>query len=197
MLGRIHAEQSDPAGAAESLQHALARPDQWHGAERPDRVAKLLARFLLRTGRPDQARDAIHHLDGWADDPEACWLLSRCDLQKGLATVAAIVTQARVVSRSPPSGARAGPVRRRDAVPEMPQDQLSGPAPQPACAHLRAQGTGPVARAAGSAHRRSGQSRGHPRLFPSAATTSRSRPASPTRHFRRSSTMPSAPGTAA
>jgi tetratricopeptide (TPR) repeat protein len=94
MLGRVHAEQSDPAGAAEALQRALARPDEWHGAERPDRVGKQLARFLLRTGRPDPARDAIHQIAGWADDPEACWLLSRCDLQTGLATSAAILTQA-------------------------------------------------------------------------------------------------------
>ena len=94
MLGRALAEQSDPTGAAEALQRALARPDQWHGADRPDRVGKQLARFLLRTGQPDHARDALHQVAGWADDPEACWLLSRCDLQKGLATRAAISTQA-------------------------------------------------------------------------------------------------------
>jgi hypothetical protein len=62
MLGRIRAEQSDPAGAAACLQRALAHPDQWYGADRPDRVRKQLSRLLLQTGRPVLARDALRPL---------------------------------------------------------------------------------------------------------------------------------------
>ena len=94
MLGRVRAEQRDPAGAAEALRIALTRPDEWQGAEPTDRVVKHLARFLLQTGRPDQARDALRPLDS-SDDPEACWLLTRCDLQQGIAPSAAIAAQAR------------------------------------------------------------------------------------------------------
>jgi tetratricopeptide (TPR) repeat protein len=54
MLGRIRAEQSDPAAAAEALRRALGRPDEWHDADRPERIRKQLARLLLRTGRPDR-----------------------------------------------------------------------------------------------------------------------------------------------
>jgi tetratricopeptide (TPR) repeat protein len=94
MLGRIRAEQHDPAGAAEALRRALTRPDEWHGADQPDRVGKQLARFLLQAGRPDQARDALRHLAA-ADDPESNWLLGRCDLQEGIATSAALSAPAR------------------------------------------------------------------------------------------------------
>ncbi|MHB1558043.1 MAG: tetratricopeptide repeat protein [Isosphaeraceae bacterium] len=84
MLGRIRAEQLDPAGAAEALVAALDRPDEWHGSDDRDRVRKQLARMLLRTGKPGRAREALGRLEKPAvDDPEACWLLSRCDLQQG------------------------------------------------------------------------------------------------------------------
>ncbi len=102
MLGRIRAEQSDPAGAAEAFERALARSDQWHEADRPDRVRKQLARLLLRIGRPDRARDALGPLAGSADDPEACWLLSRCFLQQGTTTGSAISTAARTYREEHP-----------------------------------------------------------------------------------------------
>src|SRR5262249_28107128 len=95
MMGRIRAEQSDPAGAAEALKLALTRPDEWHGADRPDRVGKQLARFLLRTGRPDEAREVLRRFAGSADDPEGRWLLDRCDLQQGMATDSAISASTR------------------------------------------------------------------------------------------------------
>jgi tetratricopeptide (TPR) repeat protein len=95
MLGRIRAEQSDTAGAAEALKLALARLDEWHGADRPDRVGKHLARLLLRTGRPDEARDVLHRFAGSADDLEARWLHGRCDLQQGMATGPAMSASAR------------------------------------------------------------------------------------------------------
>ncbi len=95
MLGRVRAEQHDPAGAAEALQRALARPDEWHGAGQLDRVSRQLARFLLQTGRPEQARDVLRTLAGPADDPEAGWLLSRCDLQQAINSGAALSATAR------------------------------------------------------------------------------------------------------
>ncbi len=95
MIGRIRAEQSDPAGAAEALRRALERRDQWHGADRPDRVGKQLARALLRTGRPGQARAVLQRFTDPAGDAEAGWLLSRCDLQQGMATRGDISASAR------------------------------------------------------------------------------------------------------
>jgi tetratricopeptide (TPR) repeat protein len=95
MLGRIRAEQSDLAGAAKALERALARLDNWHGADRPDHVAKHLARLLLRTGRPDEARQVLNQFTGSADDPEDRWLLGRCDLQQRMANGAAISSSAR------------------------------------------------------------------------------------------------------
>ncbi len=96
MLGRIRAEQLDPAGAAEALSAALARPDEWHGADVRDRVLRQFARLLLRAGKPARAREALGRLGKpAADDLEACWLLSRCDLQQGRATPASIASAAR------------------------------------------------------------------------------------------------------
>jgi tetratricopeptide (TPR) repeat protein len=102
MLGAIRAEQADPAGAAAALERALARADQWHGADRPDRVRKLLARFLLQTGRPAQARAALLPFAGTAEDPEAGWLLSRCDLQQGVTTDPAVSAVARSYRQARP-----------------------------------------------------------------------------------------------
>ncbi len=102
MLGRVRAEQSDPAGAAEALRRALTRPDQWHGADDAERVVKQLARFLLRTGQAEQARDALRQLAAPADDPEAGWLLSRCDLQQGISTGATIPGPARAYREAHP-----------------------------------------------------------------------------------------------
>jgi tetratricopeptide (TPR) repeat protein len=86
LLGKIRAEQSDPAGAAAALQRALAHPDQWHGADEPDRVRRQLARFLLWTGRPAEARAALRLVASPAAGSETSWLLSRCDLQEGRAS---------------------------------------------------------------------------------------------------------------
>ena len=119
-------------GGCSPAPRPLTRPDQWHGADTTERIVKQLARFLLRTGRPDQARDALRQLAAPADDPEACWLLSRCDLQQGTSDVATTLGPALRVSRGPSPGAGAVAIRRRGGVPEMPRDDLPGPAPQPA-----------------------------------------------------------------
>ncbi len=103
MLGRIRADQSDPAGAADALRAALSRPDEWQGSEDRAGVVRQYARLLLRTGRPGPAREALADLarDG-TGDPETCWLLSRCDLQEGKTSAGPITASARVYREQHP-----------------------------------------------------------------------------------------------
>jgi len=102
-LAAIRAEESDPAGTAEALQRALSRPDQWHGADDPDRVRKWLVRCRLQMGQPAQARDELRQLkDSRQDDPELAWLLSRCNLQQGIASTAAVAALARSYRQAHP-----------------------------------------------------------------------------------------------
>ena len=102
MLGSIRTAQSDPAGAAQALQSALSHPDQWHGMDDPNQVRKRLARALLQTARPAQARDELQRMSQTIDDPETCWLLSRCDLQQGKDTDTAVMALARSYRQSHP-----------------------------------------------------------------------------------------------
>ncbi len=83
-LGALRAELSDPAGAATVLRQALQRP----GAARLDRsmatrYRNLLARTLLQTGRPGEARVVLRRVLDDGPDPQASWLLSRAALQEG------------------------------------------------------------------------------------------------------------------
>jgi tetratricopeptide (TPR) repeat protein len=94
MLGRIRVAQGDPAAAARAYQFALDRVDEWHGIDNLDGVRKRQARVLLQLEKPAQARDELRRLSGPADDPETCWLLSRCDLQEGTATDEAVLARA-------------------------------------------------------------------------------------------------------
>jgi tetratricopeptide (TPR) repeat protein len=83
-LGALRAELDDPAGAVDVLRRALARPE----AARLDRsmgvrYRNLLARSLLRTGRPGEARGVLQELLARGADPQASWLLSRAALLEG------------------------------------------------------------------------------------------------------------------
>jgi tetratricopeptide (TPR) repeat protein len=90
-LAAVRADQSDPGATAEALERALTRPDQWHGGEDPVRVRKRLIRCLLQTGQPGRARTVLEQLLGpLGEDSERGWLLSRCDLQEGVASLAAV-----------------------------------------------------------------------------------------------------------
>ena len=102
LRGQIRTQQSDPAGAARAFELALERPDQWTFLVDPDFLRKQLARCLLQTGQPALARERLRPLTGSARDPEACWLLARCDLQEAIPTEAAVSAQARAYRRSHP-----------------------------------------------------------------------------------------------
>jgi hypothetical protein len=58
-------------------------------------VQKRLARLLLQIGRPAEARNALDPLGALNDDPEAAWLVSRCDVDQGKASPGAIAAAAR------------------------------------------------------------------------------------------------------
>src|SRR4029077_15649145 len=94
-LAAVRAAEADPARAPQALERALARPDQWAGADHPDRVRRQLARFRLQAGQPSRARDALREPSGARDEPELGWLLSRCDLQQGIASSADVAALAR------------------------------------------------------------------------------------------------------
>ena len=83
-LGGLRAELSDPDGASQVLRRALARDE---AASLPPEVLaryrKLLARNLLRVGKPAEARTQIDAALQAGPDPEASWLLSRAFLQEG------------------------------------------------------------------------------------------------------------------
>ena len=58
---------------------------------RPPRIRKLLARSLLMSGQPAEARPILQALLAAGPDPEVSWLLSRCFIQEGDWTQAAAV----------------------------------------------------------------------------------------------------------
>ncbi len=89
MLGRIRSEQGNTAKAADAFLHALKQPNDWRGVDTTDHVRKQLVRLLLRSAKPALARNEIAKLDS-PNDPEACWLLSRCELQEGKKPDAAV-----------------------------------------------------------------------------------------------------------
>jgi tetratricopeptide (TPR) repeat protein len=95
LLGRIRAEQGDLPAAALAYQHALARSDEWHGFDAPEDARKQLARCLLASERSALARDELVKLPDAERDPEASWLLARCDLQQGKTTPAQVLALGR------------------------------------------------------------------------------------------------------
>lgn len=85
ILGELYDMMSAPEQAAIALERGLSEiGDRIEPAEIA-RERRLLARCLLRTGRPAQARQALARLESIKpeDDAETRWLLSRCDLQEG------------------------------------------------------------------------------------------------------------------
>jgi tetratricopeptide (TPR) repeat protein len=95
MLGHFRAELHDPAGSARELQRWLEiDPEGRAVAPLPaEPVRMLLARSLLRAGRPAEARTILEALLGAGPDPEASWLLSRCFIQQGDGDRAAALLQ--------------------------------------------------------------------------------------------------------
>ena len=109
MLGWIRAEQADPAGAAEAFQRALAHTEEWQGMDNSDHVRKQLARSLLQLGQPVQARAELQKIENPAEDPETCWLSTRCDLQQGTSTDSVVAALAVSYRESNPTEAEPAP----------------------------------------------------------------------------------------
>jgi tetratricopeptide (TPR) repeat protein len=84
LLGNIQLKRNDPAGAIVHWQRALEfqarKPD---GTAAPIALRKDLARALLRTKQPAEARRHLQIVLRAEPDPEAFWLLSRAYLQEG------------------------------------------------------------------------------------------------------------------
>jgi hypothetical protein len=101
MLGSFRAERRDPAGAALALGRGFQLdPSGKSLAPRPAApMQMLLARSLLQTGKPAEARAYLLSLPPSGDDPEAAWLLSRCFLQEHAWTQAAQALQKAVSYR--------------------------------------------------------------------------------------------------
>ena len=85
MLGIARAELDDPAGVATALRQWLQLDPEGHAAA-PDPVRPLqvlLARSLLKSSQPAEARQILQKLLQAGADPELTWLLSRTYLQEG------------------------------------------------------------------------------------------------------------------
>jgi tetratricopeptide (TPR) repeat protein len=90
LLGRIEYDRNHPAKAAEFWQGALKHePDLTHPSitnlprASTQMLRKDLARALLRTGRPAEARSHLQAILANGPDAESSWLLSRTFLQEG------------------------------------------------------------------------------------------------------------------
>ncbi len=87
--GMSLAQDSDPRGAADKLQQALERdPTLRTLPSDPFSTHKLLARCLLQSGRPVEAKKTLSAILESGPDLEASWLLSRAFLQEGKKTEA-------------------------------------------------------------------------------------------------------------
>jgi tetratricopeptide (TPR) repeat protein len=93
LLGTARAEAHDAAGAARALQRwRQLDPEGEAAAPYPAATErKLLARSLLMSGQPAEARPILQALLAAGPDPEVSWLLSRCFIQEGDWTQAAAV----------------------------------------------------------------------------------------------------------
>ena len=84
LLGTIQLARNDPAGAITYWQRALEHEAaEQGGAFKPVALRKKLARALLQTRRPAEARRQLQVVLSAEPDPEGFWLLSRAYLQEG------------------------------------------------------------------------------------------------------------------
>jgi tetratricopeptide (TPR) repeat protein len=84
LLGTCLAELNDPAGAADALRRAFALDPE--GKAAGPRLARsslmLLARSLLQTDQPQEARRVLESIPQVPSDQESPWLLSRTFIQE-------------------------------------------------------------------------------------------------------------------
>jgi tetratricopeptide (TPR) repeat protein len=84
MLGLVADDMADPQRAVDALQAAFERDPSLQGVTgSPVPVRLVLARNLLRLGRPEEAETQLQTALEAGPNPEASWLLSRVALQRG------------------------------------------------------------------------------------------------------------------
>ena len=84
ILGAIQAELSNPSETAKNLERALSFDPKLKGAvTTPVKARKLLARALLKLGKPVEAESQLKQVLVAGPDPEGSWLLGRAYLQQG------------------------------------------------------------------------------------------------------------------
>ena len=84
LLGRIALERDDPEAAATHLERGLDLDPSALGAPRSAaHYVKLLARALLRSGKPKEAARRLRGVLAKGPDAEGSWLLSRAALRTG------------------------------------------------------------------------------------------------------------------
>ena len=83
-LGTASAELRDPVGAASALRRAfeLDPEGKTAGGRTTWPFRMLLARSLLQTGQPAEARRFLESIPAARSDEESAWLLSRCFIQE-------------------------------------------------------------------------------------------------------------------
>ena len=96
ILGALRQERLDSTGASVALARALQIDPLLHGSPAsPAMVRKLLARTLLQTRQPSDAKTQLETVLTEGSDPEASWLLSRAYLLSGdVAKAAQFLTSA-------------------------------------------------------------------------------------------------------
>jgi tetratricopeptide (TPR) repeat protein len=95
LLGVAESERGDTASAAAALGRALARdPAAAAAPDQPSSFRHLLARALLRVGKPAEAVPSLKAILASGPDAEASWLLSRAFLQAGGLEEATLALQA-------------------------------------------------------------------------------------------------------
>ena len=111
LLARVRHKLLEPAAAAELLVDAIRRdPGLAQTQTDPRDVRLLLARCLLETGRPDQARQQLEKVLRSSSDAEAYWLLSRALLMAGRSGEArAALDQSRILGPADPLAAQPAP----------------------------------------------------------------------------------------
>ena len=102
-------------------------------------ASNWLAACSRRASQPSLASE-LRQLTGQDRDPETCWLLSRCDLQEGITTEAAVSVQARLYRESHPMEPEPAPFVGEAQCAALPPGNVPGPERESPRPHLLSQG---------------------------------------------------------
>lgn len=111
LLGEMYALMNAPAQVVVALERGLDEAGHSIDPKELRRYRGLLARGLLQTSEPARARAVLDRMTASdsAADPEAAWLLSRCDLQEGKSVAPAVKDAARAYRDEHPLEAEPSP----------------------------------------------------------------------------------------